>query len=1032
MILVSLFCFVGMAMAQVEANGQVVAGDDGTPVVGATVKVFGGKQVTITDINGRFVISVPSKESNLEFSYIGMQTKTAKAATGMTVKLLSDDALLDEVVVTGYGVTKKTAFTGSASTIGNDKIGNKVDVNPIKALEGTVAGLQMSIGSGQPGAPATIFIRGRNSLNSGTQPLYVIDGVAFDNDAVGIRSDEEQVTSPLSTLNAADIESMTVLKDATATSIYGARAANGVIVITTKHGKAGKIKVNFSAKLGWNELPSYTDRYKILDADKSNELACEALLNSNEKYGINSTFGFYNTDYGLGLNADSEGALDFLDWYTGWVSGYLETGKQTDWMKEITRKGTVQSYNIDISGGGNTANSPVYFASLAFDDNKSLMKGKDLTRYSFRYNMDHQATKKFKWGFNANMSYTKTNMGSGGGYFSDPLTQVYMMNPMTSVRDEEGNWNFDTTTGYNPVAMRSENGDKSIAKQYRLTLSPYVMYNITPNLYFKSQAGVDAYMIDEFGYWSFLQPQGEEMNGMGENANTTRLLLNITNTLNYVKTFDDVHNLNILLGQEGQKKLYKNAYLAGSNYPVEDLNDVSLATTPSSANTVQSELRLASWFANAQYDYANKYYLSASLRADGSSRFADGHRWATFWSAGAKYRISEEKFFEPLKSIITNASIRSSFGTSGNQEVGTGYYASQYLFGYGYNYNSKPGMALEQFGNEELKWETTEKFNIGFDLQLIDRVNISFDYYNHNTKDMVFEVPLSFTTGMSSIYQNVGKLNNHGLEFAIDANLYKSKDISWNVSFNASRNWNEVKKLSTDFPIEGSTQITEVGKPIYQWFMKEYAGVNPENGNAQWYLYGSKDEVPEGADPNETTESYAKAGKRYLGSANPKWQGSFGTQLNAYGFDLSLQFNFSTGAKIYGNNLRYDCHTGGSFYEAWTQYVYDNRWQKPGDITTVPALQTDGSSADKASSRFLMDGDYLKFRSLSLGYTLPSNIVKKAGMSKVRVFMDAENLYTWTAKNYIGMDPAGVGANGSQWWNYPQARSFLFGIQVGF
>lgn len=1032
MILVSLFCFVGMAMAQVEANGQVVAGDDGTPVVGATVKVFGGKQVTITDINGRFVISVPSKESNLEFSYIGMQTKTAKAATGMTVKLLSDDALLDEVVVTGYGVTKKTAFTGSASTIGNDKIGNKVDVNPIKALEGTVAGLQMSIGSGQPGAPATIFIRGRNSLNSGTQPLYVIDGVAFDNDAVGIRSDEEQVTSPLSTLNAADIESMTVLKDATATSIYGARAANGVIVITTKHGKAGKIKVNFSAKLGWNELPSYTDRYKILDADKSNELACEALLNSNEKYGINSTFGFYNTDYGLGLNADSEGALDFLDWYTGWVSGYLETGKQTDWMKEITRKGTVQSYNIDISGGGNTANSPVYFASLAFDDNKSLMKGKDLTRYSFRYNMDHQATKKFKWGFNANMSYTKTNMGSGGGYFSDPLTQVYMMNPMTSVRDEEGNWNFDTTTGYNPVAMRSENGDKSIAKQYRLTLSPYVMYNITPNLYFKSQAGVDAYMIDEFGYWSFLQPQGEEMNGMGENANTTRLLLNITNTLNYVKTFDDVHNLNILLGQEGQKKLYKNAYLAGSNYPVEDLNDVSLAATPSSANTVQSELRLASWFANAQYDYANKYYLSASLRADGSSRFADGHRWATFWSAGAKYRISEEKFFEPLKSIITNASIRSSFGTSGNQEVGTGYYASQYLFGYGYNYNSKPGMALEQFGNEELKWETTEKFNIGFDLQLIDRVNISFDYYNHNTKDMVFEVPLSFTTGMSSIYQNVGKLNNHGLEFAIDANLYKSKDISWNVSFNASRNWNEVKKLSTDFPIEGSTQITEVGKPIYQWFMKEYAGVNPENGNAQWYLYGSKDEVPEGADPNETTESYAKAGKRYLGSANPKWQGSFGTQLNAYGFDLSLQFNFSTGAKIYGNNLRYDCHTGGSFYEAWTQYVYDNRWQKPGDITTVPALQTDGSSADNASSRFLMDGDYLKFRSLSLGYTLPSNIVKKAGMSKVRVFMDAENLYTWTAKNYIGMDPAGVGANGSQWWNYPQARSFLFGIQVGF
>lgn len=1034
MTLVSLFCFVGMAMAQVEANGQVVTSDEGTPVVGATVKVLGGKQVTITDINGRFVISVPSKGTTLEFSYIGMQSKTEKASTGMTVQLSADDALLDEIVVTGYGVTKKTAFTGAASSIGSEKIGNKVDVNPIKSLEGTVAGLQMNIGSGQPGAPATIYIRGRNSLNSGTQPLYVIDGVAFDNDAVGLRSDEGQTTSPLSTLNAADIESMTVLKDATATSIYGARAANGVIVITTKHGKAGKVKVNFSAKLGWNEMPSYTDRYKIVDADKSLELAAEALMNSYNKYGTNSTFGYYNYYYTDDYFAyDKEGAIDFYDWYVGgWVSNYKESGKQTDWLKEITRKGLIQSYSVDLSGGGNTANSPVYYASLAFDDNKSLMKGKDLTRYSFRYNMDHQATKNFKWGFNTNMTFTKTNMGAGGGYFSDPLTQVYMMNPMTSVKDEEGNWNFDTSTNYNPVAMRSENGDKSIAKQYRLTISPYVMYNITPNLYFKSQAGVDAYMIDEFGYWSFLQPQGKEMSGMGENSNITRLLLNITNTLNYVKTFNDAHNLNLLVGQEGQKKLYKNAYLAGSNYPVEDLNDVSLAATPSSAYTVQSELRLASWFANAQYDYANKYYLSASLRADGSSRFADGHRWASFWSVGAKYRISEEKFFEPLKSTITNASIRSSFGTSGNQEVGTGYYASKYLYGYGYNYNSKPGMALDQFGNDELKWETTEKFNIGLDLQLIDRVNVTFDYYNHNTKDMVFEVPLSFTTGMSSIYQNVGKLNNHGFEFAIDANLYKSNDISWNVSFNASRNWNEVKKLSTDYPIEGTYQTTEVGYPIYQFYMKEYAGVNPENGNAQWYLYGSKDEVPEGADPNEVTESYAKAGKRYLGSANPKWQGSFGTQLNAYGFDLSLQFNWSTGGKIYGNNLRYDCQTGGSFYEAFTQYVYDNRWQKPGDITDVPALQTDGSNANKHSSRFLMDGDYLKLRALSIGYTLPTSIVKKAGMNKVRLFMDAENLYTWTAKNYIGMDPAGVAATGSQWWNYPQSRSFLFGIQVGF
>ena len=436
-----------------------------------------------------------------------MQSQEVKIKPIVKVVLKSDAEVLDEVVVTGYGITKKSAFTGAANTLDAEKIGNRVDPNPIKSLEGTVPGLQMNIGSGQPGAPATIFIRGRNSLNSGTQPLYVIDGVAFDNDAVGIRSDEGQTTSPLSTLNAQDIESMTVLKDATATSIYGARAANGVIVITTKRGKAGKPKVNLTAKVGFNQMPSYTDKYKLVDADKNIEMATEALLNSYNSYGANSTFGQYNEGYGLGFSYDQAGAKSFYDWYAGgWISNYEATGKQTNWMDEITRTGIVQSYSFDISGGGNAENAPQYYASFAYDNNESVMKGKDLTRYSFRFNMDHQPSRWVKYGFNTNLSYTETNMGAGGGYFSDPLTQVYMMNPMTNVYDEEGQFNFDTTTGYNPVALRSEYGDKSLAKQYRVLLSPYVQINFTPELFFMTRAGIDAYFIDEFGYWSFLQP----------------------------------------------------------------------------------------------------------------------------------------------------------------------------------------------------------------------------------------------------------------------------------------------------------------------------------------------------------------------------------------------------------------------------------------------------------------------------------------------------------------------------------------------
>lgn len=1031
MVLAGLLMTLGSAFAQIQVTGVVVSEEDELPVIGAAVTVAGTNVGVITDANGQFTLTCPKGKETLRISYIGMEPVDVTAQKNVRVVLKSEFTQLDEVVVTGYGVTRRQAFTGAAYSLGDKQISNKIDPNPIKSLEGTVPGLQMNIGSGQPGAPATIFIRGRNSLNSGTQPLYVIDGVPFDNDNVGVREDEGVTTSPLSTINAADIEHISVLKDATATSIYGARAANGVIVITTKHGKQGKPKVNFTAKVGWNELPSYTDKYKIVDGEKHIELATEALLNAYNSYGTNSTFGFYNEYYGLGFSYDRAGAEEFYDWYTGgWLSRYRETGESTDWLKEITRKGLVQSYGVDVQGGGSSEYSPTYYLSLAYDSNKSFMKGKDLQRYSFRFNMDHKTSKWVTYGFNTNMSYTRTNMGSGGGYYADPLTQVYMMNPYTPVYDDEGNWNFDTSTGYNPVALRSEQGDLNEAKQYRVLLSPYVKINFTPDLFFQTRGGFDGYIIDEFGYWSFLNPQGESTNGFGEDSYTTRFLLSITNTLNYVKTFNGVHNLNLMLGQEGQRKNYKMAYLAGSNYPVDNMTDLSLTAVPSSASTYRSVLKLNSFFFNGQYDYDNKYYLSASLRADGSSRFADGHRWGQFWSVGAKWRFTAEKFMENAKSWLSNGDVRISYGTTGNQEVGdsdiaNGYYAAMGLYSTGYSYNGSPGMIYVQFPNEDLTWEKTGKFNVGVDFTLFNRVSLTFDYYNHQTTDMVFSVPLSYGTGLGYIYKNIGKLENQGVELGLNAAIVKTPDLTWSIAWNGSYNRNEVKKLSTDSPIEGSVQITEVGYPIYQWKMKEYAGVDPETGDALYYMddeNGNK----------VTTTDYNQATKYYLGSANPKFLGSFSTSLDAYGFDFNVQLNYSLGAKIYGNHLRYDMQGGTSFYEAYINYVYDNRWQNPGDVTDVPRLDTDGNTSTRASSRYLMDGDYLKIRSLTVGYTLPRKVLSGTPFGNVRVFMEAENLYTFTAKNYIGMDPAGVDANGSQWWNYPQARSFIFGLTVGF
>lgn len=954
-----------------------------------------------------------------------MKTQEVAVKPIVNVVLHSDTEVLDEVVVTGYGVTRKAAFTGAATVVNTEKIVNKNDANPIKALEGTVPGLQMNIGSGQPGAPASIYIRGRNSLNSGTQPLYVVDGVQYFADAVGVRSDEGQEVSPLASLNANDIESITVLKDATATSIYGARAANGVIVITTKKGKSGKPQVNFTAKLGFETMPSFPNSYKRVNAAQHMEMATEALLNSYKDYGSESTFGYYNETEGLGLTYDQAGATSFYDWYTGgWYSNAQKNGYDVDWLDEVTRTGLVQEYGFDISGGGSSETAAKYYLSMNYMNEEAFVIGKDLSRYSFRFNLDQAPSKWVKYGFNTSLSYTETNMGAGGGYFSDPITMSYMMNPMTPVKDENGEWNWDTSyAGYNPVAQRSENGDKSLAKQYRALLSPYLQLNFSKNLFWITRASIDMLMVDEFGYWSFMQPQGKDMRGMGEDNYTTNMQLSVTNTLNYIDTWNEKHNVNILLGQEGQRTNQKVAYLAASNYPVDYLPQVSNAAVPGSASTAQYELVLASFFANLQYDYENKYYLSGSLRYDGSSRFGSHNRWAPFWSVGAKYRISSEKFMEGTHSWLNNLTLRASYGTSGNQEVGDSWYASRNLFGFGYIYNNLPGSAHDQFGNPDLKWEQTNKFNVGIDLTLFNRINIELDYYNHRTKDMVFAVPVSMTTGLASYYKNIGELSNEGFEATLGAQIIKTRDWEWNVNLTGSLNKNKVEKLSTDAPIEATIQTTEVGYPIYQFKMKEYAGVDPDTGEAMWYLNEEGD---------ETTKNYNQAAKRYLGSPNPDFAGSISTSLSWKGLDLSVQMNYSIGGKIYGDNLRYDEQIGSSFYENFNMYVYENRWREPGDITDVPRLTTDGGYENSASSRFLMDGDYLKIRSVALGYTLPESVLDKVFIKKCRVFMTAENLYTFCAKNYRGFDPSGISANGVQWWNYPLPRSVMFGVTLGF
>jgi TonB-linked SusC/RagA family outer membrane protein len=997
LLLSCLFISMGLAIAQDKTVSGTVIDETGEPIIGASVFAKGTTTGTVTDIEGKFSFSIPISVTTLVVKYLGMETLEAPAEANVQVTLTSDTKALNEVIVTGYGVTRKVAFTGSAQTIESKMLIKTTDADPVRSLAGSVAGLQIMSETGQPGGFNTVLIRGLGSYNSGTQPLYVIDGIPMTTDKFGVRQEENATLNPLSGLNVNDIESVSVLKDAAATSIYGARASNGVIVITTKKGKQGGTKVNFTAKMGTSMLPQRNE-YRMLNAEKWYDFENQLLHNS----------GFLNELLDTSKPEDRtvilENVLELID---------ANPNTDTDWYKAVTRSGFTQNYNLEISGGDQKTK---YFISGGYYDEAGIIIGKDLERYSGRVNVETQISKYLSAGVNLFGSYQKMNHGAGGGYFSDPITQALMQLPVEEIKKPDGSWNMNTLNGYNPVAQRSELGDKNQAKQYKAIISPWVKINFAKDFTFLSKYGMDFYNTKEFGLWSMLQPQGADMNMLGEEANTYSVLWTWTNTLNYLKSFGR-HNINIMLGQEVQKATKEEAYLAASNYPTNVVITVENAAVPSDAATTYDNYALASCFLNAEYDYNQKYYLSVSARRDGSSRFGENHKWATFGSVGAKYRIINESFMEDLKKI-SNLTLRASYGTTGNQDIG--WYQALGLYRFGYKYKGRPGMIPYQIVNPNLKWEQMGKLNVGVELGLFNKFSLEVEYYNNHTTDMLFEVPLSRTTGSASTMQNVGEMRNTGFEAVIGYIPVKTKDIMWSLSLNITHNKNEIVKLSTDKPIESTYTIREVGRPYYSFKMKEYAGVDPETGEQLWYA---------GEEGTETTANYNDAGKRYLGDADPEFFGGFSSNLQAYNFDLSFLFNYSFGGKIYNSAARYDENIN-NIYGNTTEYVYNNMWRKPGDITDVPA-PTDGAITSH-SSRFLMDGSYIKLQNIQLGYNLPEKLLSRINLSGVRVYLSGENLKMWAlGKNFRGVTPE-AGVDGILWWNYPMSRKVMFGLNINF
>ena len=934
-----------------------------------------------------------SSAGTLVISFIGMQSQEVKIKPNVKVVLKSDAEVLDEVVVTGYGVQRKASFTGAASIVGEEAIAKKNDANFVKVLEGSVPGVQMNNSTSMPGVWGSVYIRGRASLNSGTQPLYVIDGMPVNSDTDAMSTSANNMVDPMSSINPADIESITVLKDAAATAIYGSRAANGVIVVTTKKGSEGKFNLNLDIKQGFVSMGN--NNMDFANAEESMKLFTDGLT------------AYQGGDWQENYNY-------LADNYFGW-----DRKTSTDWMDAITRKGYYQDYNLSAQGrNGNTG----YYVSLGYLNTDGLIIGSDMERFSGRMNLDS----KFKWatiGVNTSYSYSTQNgfSLSTAGSMSSPLTAaISSQTPMDPIYDSEGNYN--NINMYNPVALMDEDtGELNENKMQTINLNPYLQVDFGLGIYAKTTLGVNLTDLRQYQYWSALyNPQAMDYNGLGQQYNSRNTVVTWNNVVGWNHKFADKHDVSVMLGQEMQKKSYFYEYYAKSDFPFADsgMRDLTTAGTEQGSEYYKKEARLASYFMDAHYSYADKYYLSGSYRRDGSSVFGSNTRWGNFWSVGGKWRISGEDFLNG-NNVITNATLRASYGTVGNQDID--WYAARGFYGAGYNYNQMPGMIPVSISNQELTWEVSKKFDIGFDFSLWHRLHFTFDFYNEITSDALFQVPLSMTTGMTETYKNIGKIRNHGIEFSVNANILQTKDWTWSAYANLTWNENEVVKLSTDEPIEYTFQIIEEGRPYTQFKMKEYAGVDRETGKPLWYLNETG---------NETTSDYNAAAKRYVGDADPNVLGGFGTNLRWKDIDFGLSFNYRLGGKVYNSGAAF---TGfGMAFRTPLEDVALNSWTEENKDAKYPQyIYKDPYNATSTSSRFLYSGDYLRISNLTLGYTLPKKWTTKILIQRLRAYISVDNLYTFTASDFVGYNPE-TSANGVIAWQYPATRTFIGGIQLTF
>ncbi len=1030
-----LVLVVQLTFAQQKTVTGTVIDDSGLPLPGVNVLVQGTNTGTQTDFDGQYSLQA-SPGDILVFSFIGMQTAriTVGAPSTINVTLSGDAASLEEVIVTAYGTSTKEAFTGSASVIGEAELAKRNVTSPIAAIEGNATGIQFTSASGQPGSSPGIVIRGVGTLTGSSDPLFIVDGVQYE--------------GALNTINQEDIASFTILKDAASTSLYGSRAANGVVLITTKSGTKGDIRVNASSQTGL--VSAGVPFYDELSPGQYYETMWEALRNSSAGGG-DPAFASANIYNSLGYNP-----FDVPNDQIVGTNGQLNPNanviyQSLDWYDALQRTGVRQNYNVSVAGGGE--NHQVYFSASYLEEEGFIVNTK-FDRLTSRLNADFDVNEWIKMGGSANITISEAVGPSSAGTgsivnpfgFAKNIGSVYpvFVNDLQGniVLDETGQPVFDNGEGFSEFNIGSRpisqgrhalqelllNDERDRDNTYGLRY--YADFKILEGLNFRLNYGRDFNEGLEKEYENNIIGDAQPTGRYSE-SRFRREVQNFNQILTYVKSFNDIHNIDITAGHESFDRNFSGMNALAVEQTAEGIFEFDNFATPVSLGGSTTVKTLEGYFLRTNYNFDNKYYISASARRDGSSVFSTDARWGNFYSVGGAWRIDQERFMDNV-SFVDQLKLRASFGQVGNDNLGD-FFLSQARFGLTSNAGN-PAIVRSTIGNDDLQWETSESFDVALEFRLFNNfLDGSLEYYKKNSTDLLFDLPIALSNGLNSVPSNIGDMYNSGFEFGLTANFINTRDFKWSTTFQASTFKNEITFLPDPF-INGSKRW-DIGRSRFDFYLLRTAGVDPETGDQLFLRYEldeNNNSVPvlDANGVQETTNDWQDTERAYTGDSSiPDLLGSVSNSISYKGFSLDVLVTYGIGGEILDNGYSAMMHSG-SFGSSYHPDIL-NAWRQPGDITNVPRLESGNNNLVRTQSdRFITDASFWSLKNVNLGYSFNNNTAEKFGMDNLRVYVVGENLYLKSKRD--GLNPqfnlAGTPAGN----DFNPARIISLGFNLAF